>query len=283
MTGTRRPSPDSSNVSARLHRLPSTGGHVSRGLLRVRSPGGRRRGFAAPATRRPSRSVDQHDHLGRGVAACRSVARRLTAALRGSVPTWLGGTHCETGRCPVRLWPFEGLVEAEVCLGAGVRNRRLHRSDRQQDGLWCAARRLLRAGFSPLRRQGRHRFHQDDTQRTRAPPEETGDERATLCRSRGRFHGAHTGHSRSLSPRSGLPNGQAMLGCDNPAFSGCATTRTSQRSHGNDRSDLGWPSRSGGHERNGAMVACILTARITGAVSTCVRPSSAAISPVMNS
>ena len=85
---------------------------------------------------------------------------RLTAALRGSVPTWLGRTHCETGQCPVRLWPFERLVEAEVCLGAGVRNRRLHRSDRQQDGLWCAPRRLLRARLSPLRRKGRHRFHQ---------------------------------------------------------------------------------------------------------------------------
>ena len=37
------------------------------------------------------------------------------------------------------------------------------------------------------------------------------------------------------------------------------------------------------HDWGGVMVACILTARITGAVSMWVRPSRAAISPVMYS
>ena len=78
-----------------------------------------------------------------------------------------------------------------------------------------------------------------------------------------------------------------MVGSDNPAFSGCRDDKNPQRSHGNDpnkRLRLG-PRRIRGlrSDTGRAMVACILTARITGAVSIWVRPSRAAISPVMYS
>ena len=50
------------------------------------------------------------------------------------------------------------LAEAEVRLGAGVRDRRLHRSRRQPHRLRRPARRLLRGRPAPIRRQGRHRL-----------------------------------------------------------------------------------------------------------------------------
>ena len=43
------------------------------------------------------------------------------------------GLIAETRRRTVCRWPIEGLVEAEVRLGAGVRHRRLHRTRRQPD------------------------------------------------------------------------------------------------------------------------------------------------------
>ena len=89
-------------------------------------------------------------------------------ALRRGLPIRLGGTHRQAGRFTVRRGSLEGLVEAEVRLGAGVRRRRLHRPRRQPDGLRCPAGRLLRGGRPPLRRQGRYRLHQGDTPSTSA-------------------------------------------------------------------------------------------------------------------
>ena len=47
------------------------------------------------------------------------------------------GLIAKRARCSVRRRPLEELVETEVRLGAGARHRRLHRSRRLPDGLWC--------------------------------------------------------------------------------------------------------------------------------------------------
>jgi bifunctional non-homologous end joining protein LigD len=62
------------------------------------------------------------------------------------------GLIAKRAQAPYVPGPLAGLAEAEVRLGAGVRDRRLHRSRRKPNGLRRAARGLLRRPRTQIRR-----------------------------------------------------------------------------------------------------------------------------------
>ncbi len=180
--------------------------------------------------------VERRSRLTRMIRS--SAALQHTEAWRGDseqrfadgLPVRLGGAHRQACRRPLRRWTLEGLVEAEVRLGAGVRHRRLHRSRRQPNRLWCPTRRLLRRRLPPVCREGRHRLHKWQRSTTSVSGYASWGWPSRHSSTRSRSHAARTGPGPSSSPRLLLPNGRATLGCGSRAFSGSATTRTPLRS-----------------------------------------------------
>ncbi len=112
----------------------------------------------------------------------------------------MGGADSQARGLTLCGRPLERLVEVEVCLGAGVRNRWLYRSCRQPDGLWRATRRLLRARFAAICGKGGNRLHECDTPRSRYPTAEAGGAPTGICRCSTHPQGNALDAARARSP-----------------------------------------------------------------------------------
>jgi hypothetical protein len=113
-TASRRPSAGSSSASGSPSPLESTWPRPGR-LLRLRPPRGRRRESPRPAAPRALRPAGEDDPAEGGIAAHRSLARRLSAAVRRGLPVRLGRAHRQARRrtvCPGRSKDW--LAKAEL-------------------------------------------------------------------------------------------------------------------------------------------------------------------------
>src|SRR6266545_3591394 len=127
-------------------------------LLPLRHPPSRgQRHLRAPAPR-PEVAAAQRAVLRGPTSLPAPPQHRGRGAVPGRLPQGLGGPDRQARRRAVPARPLGGLAEAQVRQRAGVRDRRLDRSDRHAGGAGGAADRLLRPRCAALRRQGRHRL-----------------------------------------------------------------------------------------------------------------------------
>ena len=150
------------------------------------------------------------------------------------LPLRLGGADCKARRRALRPRPLEGLVEAEVRVGAGAGDRRTPTpggAGSSSGRCSSATTRTVGSGTpgrsapaTPSRRcasLARGCAHWRQASHRSSMP--------------GRSRPEHTGRGLSLSHRSDLPNGRAKVGCVSRASSGCATTNERPMSFGSDR------------------------------------------------
>jgi len=155
--GARRIRPDRLPVAAERLREHADARHrvlpVRRALLRRPRPARRAAGRAARVPAHAARQGAGRHPLQRGLRCTAEGHRRIGLRARAR------RRHRQAQEQRLRLAPLGRLDQAQVQPAAGVRHRRLHRSERLAHRHRRAlARRARRQGRAAVRRQGRHRL-----------------------------------------------------------------------------------------------------------------------------